>query len=363
VLLHGLIHILGLIKAFQLSDVKGITQAIPKMMGLVWLLAMLCFFTYAVLYFQNAKHAWLIGFIAVGVSQCLIVLYWHDAKAGTIPNLIILAVSHSGMGYQNFQNLIRRETEHLLASNVRMDDDTISDGDISKLPAPVKNWLTQSGVLNRPRISVAKLTQIAELQMQPTQKSWLTAEATQYTTIDRPAFIWTVDVAMNNALHFLGRDKLENGKAQMLIKANSLFNLVNEKGEKLNEAAMQRYLGEMVWAPSLALSPFITWEAVNDTTAKATIIYRGTKGTGVFTFNASGDVIKFSAMRFKGNDAEAKRYEWTIQVLEYSVFDGVRVPSRVTSTWKLDDGDWTWLKLMVTDIKYNEQALNTLSLH
>jgi hypothetical protein len=28
----------------------------------------------------------------------------------------------------------------------------------------------------------------------------------------------------------------------------------------------------------------------------------------------------------------------------------------MTSTWKLDEKDWTWLKLEVTDIKYNKNA-------
>ncbi len=28
----------------------------------------------------------------------------------------------------------------------------------------------------------------------------------------------------------------------------------------------------------------------------------------------------------------------------------------MTSTWKLDERNWTWLKLEVTDIKYNKNA-------
>ena len=113
----------------------------------------------------------------------------------------------------------------------------------------------------------------------------------------------------------------------------------------------------MVWFPSLALSPYINWEPINDTTAKATMTYKGTKGSGTFYFNSNGDVIKFSAMRFKETRAEDVRHEWIMNITGYKTFEGIKVPARMTSTWKLDKTDWTWLKLEISDIKYNENAL------
>jgi hypothetical protein len=179
---------------------------------------------------------------------------------------------------------------------------------------------------------------------------------TQYTTIDNPAFIWTVDVKMNSFLSFQGRDKYDEGKGEMLIKLNSLFNVVNERGEKLDEGTLQRYLGEMVWFPSLALSPYITWEQIDENTAKATMTYKGTSGSGTFYFNSNGVVTKFSALRFNGNDTHAKRQNWEMNILDYKTFEGIKVPAKMTSTWKLDEEDWTWLKLEVTEIKYNKNA-------
>jgi hypothetical protein len=48
-----------------------------------------------------------------------------------------------------------------------------------------------------------------------------------------------------------GRDKSVEGKL------NSLINVVNERGEKLDEGALQRYLAEIVWSPSFVISPLI----------------------------------------------------------------------------------------------------------
>jgi hypothetical protein len=356
VLLHGLIHLLGFVKGFGLKEVKELTLPISKPMGFIWLTTTMLFLTYGILYLLNSKYSWLVGLVATAISQTLVIMFWKDAKFGTIPNILILIVSIGSLGYYHFQKLVQQETNHLLDQNVIIENKILNESDINELPEPVKNWLRNSGAVGKPFVSVGKVTQIAKMQMKPEQKKWMTATAIQYTAIDNPTFIWTVDAKMNSLLNFQGRDKFENGKAEMLIKMNSLINIVNEQGEKLDEGALQRYLGEMVWFPSLALSPYITWEQIDDTTAKATMTYKKAKGSGTFYFNDNGDVTKFSALRYKGNEAEAKRHNWIMNISDYETFEGIKVPAKMTSTWKLDEGDWTWLKLEVTDIKYNKNA-------
>src|SRR5690606_13796804 len=90
VFLHGLIHFLGFVKGFDIADVKALTLPITKPMGTLWLLAGILFLVYGILFLMDNKFAWLLGFIAVIVSQILIVLFWKDAKFGTLPNIIIL---------------------------------------------------------------------------------------------------------------------------------------------------------------------------------------------------------------------------------------------------------------------------------
>lgn len=356
VFLHGLIHLLGFVKGFELKEVKELTLPISKTLGVVWLTATILFLTYGFLYMLNSKYAWLIGLVAVVVSQVIIFLFWKDARFGTIPNIIILAVSIFSFGAYSFEKMIEKETAQLLNKNVNAENRILNEADLVNLPVPAKNWLKNCGALGKPFISMGKVTQTAEMQMKPDQNNWLTATATQYTTIDNPAFIWTVDVKMNSFLSFQGRDKYDEGKGAMLIKLNSLFNVVNERGEKLDEGTLQRYLGEMVWFPSLALSTYITWEQIDENTAKATMTYKGTSGSGTFYFNSNGDVIKFSALRFNGNDKDAIRRYWEMNISDYRTFEGIKVPAKLTSTWKLDDKDWTWLKLEVSDIKYNKNA-------
>ena len=356
IVLHGLIHMLGFLKGFDLKEIKELTLHISKPIGIFWLIASIVLLAFGVLHFINSKYAWIVGLLAITLSQVLIFMFWKDAKFGTIPNIIIFAVSLTSFGYYNFHKIIQQETLKILEDNGTFEDQILNELDLLHLPSPVKSWLMNSGSIGKPFIRCGRVSQIAEMQMQPHQKNWLNATATQYTTIDQPAFIWSVDVKMNSLLSFQGRDKYENGKGEMLIKLNSLFNIVNERGKKLDEGTLQRYLGEMVWFPSLALSPYITWEEIDKYTAKATMRYEGTSASGNFYFNSNGEVTKFSAMRYKGNEPEAKKYPWIMNILGYKIFEGIKVPAIMTSTWKLEDQDWTWLKMEVTDIKYNQNV-------
>jgi hypothetical protein len=99
------------------------------------------------LYLLNSKYAWLIGLVAVVVSQVIIFLFWKDAKFGTIPNIIILAVSIVSFGYYNFQKIIQQETAQLLNKNVSVENRILNEIDLVNLPVPVKNWLKNCGAL------------------------------------------------------------------------------------------------------------------------------------------------------------------------------------------------------------------------
>lgn len=353
VLLHGLIHSLGFLKAFGFIDVKALTLPISRPIGAVWLISTVLFLMYGLLYYFNYNYAWLFGLAAMLVSQVLIIGFWPDAKFGTVPNLIILAVVLFSYGNNRFEALITKEKKELLLSAEVQPIASFSKSDIKDLPSPVKKWLMNSGALGQKKTLNGKIRQKALIKMTPEQEDWHSATALQYTTVNKPSFLWAVDMKMNSLMWFRGRDKFKNGKGEMLIKMNSLINVVNETGEKIDEGSNQRFLGEMVWFPSLAVSPYVSWEEIDDLSAKATLTYKKSKGSGTFYFNEKGDFVKFVALRFQGNEPDAKRKEWVLTVDDYSVFDGIKVPSKMKATWRLDEKDWTWLQLEIETIEYN----------
>ncbi len=277
---------------------------------------------------------------------------WKFAKALII--FFCILVTSTLMTSCTMNKMIKKEIDHLLSQTDTTDNGKLDKNDINSLPYPVQNWLKQSGMSGKEPVKSVWLTQKAKMKMKPEQENWYNATAEQIFTVDNPGFVWTVKMKMSPIIKIKGRDKFIDGKGEMLIRMNSIINIVKEKGNKINEGTMQRFLGEIVWFPSAALSPYIKWEPIDSLSAKATMDYRGTKASGTFYFNEQGDFIKYSALRYKGNEPDAKPYEWVVNVIEHAIMDGVKIPVKMSATWKLDEGDWTWLELEVIDIQYNK---------
>ncbi|HSL88547.1 MAG TPA: DUF6544 family protein, partial [Ignavibacteriaceae bacterium] len=278
---------------------------------------------------------------------------WQDAKFGTIPNIIILFVAIIAFADWSFNRSVDLEISEMLSAAVDKKE-ILTEDNVTYLPSIVQKWLKNSGAVGKEKISSVRLKQKGQMKMKPDQEKWYEANAVQYFTVDNPAFIWKVKVEMMPLVYFTGRDMFKDGKGSMIIKILSLINIVNDSdNEKLNQGTLQRYLGEIIWFPTAAVSPYIKWEEVDSLTAKATMTYKGTIGSAVFTFNQNGDFEKFSAMRYMGTEEDSQLKEWVITLNEYAVYDGINIPVNGEATWKLDDGDFTWYKLEIYDVVYN----------
>ena len=70
-LIHGLIHLMGFSKAFDYGNITQLTKEISKPMGLLWLIAALLFVTVTILWLLKKEDWWIIGMIAIIISQLL----------------------------------------------------------------------------------------------------------------------------------------------------------------------------------------------------------------------------------------------------------------------------------------------------
>jgi hypothetical protein len=348
-LLHSLIHLMGFLKAFRLSSFEQLSQEISKPAGILWLLAALLFSIAAVLYLSEAALWYFPALAGVAISSALIISVWSDAKYGMIANVIVLTAAAISIGAATMQKMIDREKQLMLSQVSAGMDKPVDTKKPANLPVPVQRWLKQSGAMERPMIKTVWLAQKALMKMKPGQEKWHNARAEQWVTTEKPAFLWKVNMDMSPVMKITGRDKFVSGRGEMLIRMNGLINLVDAHGPKMDEGTLQRFLGEMVWYPSAALHNYITWEALDENSARATMQVNGTSGSGVFTFDAQGNFRSYSAMRYKGNAPDAQRYRWVINAHAHTVFDGISIPSKLDAVWELEEGDWQWLQMEITD--------------
>lgn len=352
--IHGLIHLLGFIKAFNLSQVNQLTVFISKPIGLIWLFSAILFLATSALVLFNKQWVWIPAIIAVITSQILIFISWEDAKFGTFPNVIILIFAILSFGAWNFNTLIDKELDSLLSQPNGENTGIITKEMLTPLPSPVQRWLTDIGITGQAPIHTAYFEQKGMMKLKPDQKDWAPAEIDQYVTTDHPGFIWKVRMKMLPLIDIVGRDKFQAGSAEMTIKIGSLFPVVNERNnQKTNQSTLQRYLMEMPWYPSAALSPYITWEEIDDHSAKATMNYEGVTGSAIFYFNDSGEFLRVSAMRYKESDKNAEPIECIGEAKEYKIIEGLKIPAKIEVSWVLDEGIFTWYKLEILNVRYN----------
>lgn len=352
--LHALIHLLGFAKAFGLAEIKELTLPITRAFGILWLIASLVLIATVLMYLLKSNYWWILGIISVILSQILIIYFWKDARFGMIPNILLLLLVVVSYANFSFEKKVQSEVESIHASQPKKLPRTITKEMLTDLPDPVKNWLEGSGMIGKESIRTVYLRQEALMKLKPEQEKWTEAMAEQYFTVMEPGFIWSVDMNMMPLVPVKGRDKFQDGKGRMLIKVWSIIPVVNAKSnEKINEGSLQRYLAEIVWFPSAALSDYITWEIIDDYTARATLTYQGTKGSGTFYFDEEGMFKKFITMRYRGEEAEEKT-EWIVESQETKAMNGIKIPVKTSVSWKLDTGAWTWLKIELTELSYNE---------
>jgi hypothetical protein len=350
---HALIHFFGFFKAFGIVQFDAISRPVSKPLGLVWLLAGLLLVLAGVLYAAKSQYWWALALVGVVISQILIFAFWKDAKFGTILNIVILIPAILDYYGSAFTTTISKERTEIMSSAGDKEGAILSEAAIAHLPGPVQHWLQASGAVGKPITQTVYLEQEAEMQMKKGDEKWSKATADQYFTVDPPAFNWSVEMEMNPFVQIAGRDKFQNGKGEMLIKIFSTIPIVNAKNSSnIDEATLQRYLAEIVWFPSAAISPHISWEAVDEYSSRATMEYQGTTGSGVFHFDQDGNFKKFTAMRFKDAESDEK-LEWVVEAQKIEERNGIKVPVQCEAKWKMDGEYWTWLKLKIMGIDYN----------
>ncbi|WP_280770823.1 DUF6920 family protein [Salipaludibacillus daqingensis] len=347
--LHGIIHLLGFLKGFNLAEINELTIPISRLQGILWLGAGLFFFISVSFLFFNHDLWWKNAIIAVILSQVLIFGAWGDAKMGSIANIFIVIAIIFAFAALRFDQQINKEVDVLLNQEENKTT-VITEEMIDPLPEPVQKWLLNSGVIGKKLLTNISFKHQARMKLKPDQKNWYQATSGQYVTTQEPGFIWKVDIAMNPWMNVKGRDTFIDGKGDIQMKLASLLTVANVKNnQEADQSTMQRYLLELPWYPVGALSPYITWKEIDNMTAEATMTYKGLVGTAKFFFTEEGEYVKSSAWRY---DTESDSYKECIGVAkEFQIINGVKIPTKVDVSYVLEDGLFTWYKAEIYELE------------
>lgn len=275
---------------------------------------------------------------------------------GVLCLIVVLVLTAQFIADMMFNQKVEKEAAEFLSRNRSHQNDIITESDIEHLPAPVKRWLTSAQVVGKEKAYIVRLKQTGEMRT-GNDKPWMPFSAEQYFSTEKPGFIWKAKVNMAPLVNMVARDKYDQGKGNMLIKALSFLTIGDSYGKEMDQGTALRFLAEMIWFPTGALSDYISWEAIDDLSARATIRYGDVTASATFNYDEYGDPVSFEAQRYGQFDGKYSMETWAGVTKEMKEFNGIRIPSQGDVTWKLKTGNFTWLNWTITDVEYNKPEL------
>jgi hypothetical protein len=281
---------------------------------------------------------------------------------GTGATAALVGSAAVSVGHLRFRRQVQTEVAALLERSRTASRKIVLADDLAALPQPVHRWLAHANVVGRPRPGIVHLTQTGTMRGGPEQP-WMPVRAEQYFTADPPGFEWIATMRMNPLVWVTGRDRYLDGEGAMDMLAMSLVPVVHARGPEMNQGVLLRYLTETVWFPAAVLSPFITWQPIDNLSARATLEYRGTRASATFIINDDGAVQRAEAERFREEHGKYALRPWSIPITEYGEFAGTRMPVAGDATWHLDGGDLAYYRWRITSVTYDEPTSLTEPLH
>ena len=207
---HGLIHLMGFTKAFELGTIQQLTKEITRPAGIFWLLCAFLFISAAILFFLKSEWLTFFAVPAIVISQILIIMTWQDAKFGSIPNFLIILVIIPVVAEIRFNKMVKAEINMLIKQPVAAQE-LITREKLNNLPPVVHTWLRKSGVIGKPEIQFVRLKQKGEMRTKQKGR-WMKFSARQYFTVAKPQFVWQTSVNAFPLITLSGRDKFVDGQ-------------------------------------------------------------------------------------------------------------------------------------------------------
>ena len=358
-IVHGLLHLLGFAKAFELAELPQLTRPIAPPTGGVWLAAALLFLLTAGALFVWPRWWWAIGAVAIAVSMAAIVPSWADAKFGALANLIVLVgvvFGFAAHGPFSPRAAYEREVTRLLDSPVP--DAVLIDADLAPLPVPVQRYLRRSGVIGQPRVHNFRARLRGRIRQGPDSR-WMPFTAEQHNVVHEPARLFYMDASMR-LVPFQVLHRYVGASATMRVKVGGLVPVVDMSGPEMTRAETVTLFNDMcIMAPATLIDPAITWDGVDGQTVRATFTNAGHTIRAELVFNEAGELTNFwsdDRLRASADGKVLEAVRWSTPVGSYRAFGPVSLASRGEGRWHEESGEYAYLELELDEVEYNVPA-------
>lgn len=354
--IHGLIHLMGVAKAYGFAELPALTRPISREMGLLWLAAAVLMLASGMQFAVWPRYWWITGAVALAVSQVVIASAWRDAWAGTIVNAVLfLVVAHGFL------------TQGPLSFRAEFDADaatravtvpaplTLTEHDLTPLPDAVQRYLRATGVVGQPRVHNYRLRFRGRIRSAP-DTAWMPFDADQHSFTDAPARLFLMRARMFG-LPVEAWHRLADGRAVMKVKVAGLVPMANASGEVMDRSETVTLFNDMcLLAPATLIDRNIRWEPVDAHTVRAHFTHYLQTISAMLYFDAEGLLTNFVSddrSRASADGTSFTRLRFSTPVRGYRHYGPVRLPQYGEARYHLPEGEFTYGEFDLQEVAYN----------
>ncbi len=275
---------------------------------------------------------------------------WQIILAG-LGIIVLLGVVVTGAGSLGFRNGFNASAREVLSGNTPNMGGVI-ESDLAGLPHPVQRYLRYAGVIGKEKINTVRLKQTGVMRQAP-QDPWKSIEAVEYYAVNAPAYVWMGQMTAGPFSIVSARDSYIDGRGRMFIKMLGVKTIGDVQGEEMDCSALVRYLNEMIWFPTAFLNDNICWDAIDDNSAKVTIVDGHRSVSAVLYFDEKGALTNFISERYHEVNGVYVKDTWETPITGYGEFNGLKLPVKGEAVWKMSSGDFSYIKIEITALEYN----------
>jgi len=246
----------------------------------------------------------------------------------------------------------------LLTEQMRLRGDTTErpfhHADTDDLPAPVARYFEFALPEGQRRIRAARVRWTGKLRLRP-GASWSRFTAEQRFTVAPPGFVWDAEVRMVPLVPVRVRDSYIAGQGEMLGRLGGVATVVNEGGTpEMASSALVRWLGEAAWFPTALLpGEGVSWEAIDDSTARATVTDGATRVSADFHFAQTGELTGMTALRHRDVNGTGVLTPFEGRYERFERRQGVMIPTVAEVAWLLPEGRFAYWRGQPVDVAYD----------
>ena len=261
-----------------------------------------------------------------------------------------------GIPFSPVRRRFRKDISALLTESRETTENGIfTEEDFSHLPTAIRRYVEHCGYIGTPKMSCLKMSYHDVAFWQTRNGPELHMDYLQYNFVKNPCRMALIDSRLFG-IPFEGYDYYRNGRGGMKGVIAKTVTLFDRKGPRMDQACLATFLAESLFAPSILLQDYISFEETGDYEVRAVISYGGQTAEGIFTFNEAYEMISFTTndRAITKKDGGMEYIPWSAVCGEYRLSEnGIRRPSKFQAVWNCSDGDFVYFDGKISEIRWS----------